>query len=153
MSPGRPFALLVTAVVLAVAASSCCGKMPVEPTEPPPVEPPGPTQPTSQDIAFSGTVPAYDVTSHSFTSNLDGTLNVTLSWANAAVDLDFYLTDGTCTGYPPLDCTILAKSVDEGTTTEQLTRALKVNERYLLWVDNLTLGTGQAYTISGAVRK
>ncbi len=101
---------------------------------------------------FSGTVPAYDIASHALAVTVSGTLTVDLAWTNGNVDLDFYLTASTCTGYPPADCAILARSVAETGTAEQLTRAVRTGENYLLWVDNLSVSTAAAYTITGTVR-
>ena len=135
-------------LAMCLSAWSCGGGGSSNPSTPTPT----PVPPT-QDVSFSGTVAAFGTASHSLAVTVpSGTLSATLTWADAAVDLDVYLTASSCAGYPPLDCTVLAKSVAESGVREQVTRAVKADERYLLWIDNLTQGKSADYTLAVSVR-
>ena len=81
----------------------------------------------------------------------DGTLSVTLRWGDSEVDLDLYLTASTCNGYPPTDCTILARSDRTQTSNECLTRAVRRGESLRVWVDNFDRTRSQGYTIELAL--
>jgi len=96
-------------------------------------------------------VPAYGLTSHPYTPARDGVLVATLTWTGNA-DLDLYLTRADCTGYPPDACAILAKSVEESGTREELSRAVQAGDRFTLWVDNLSPSTPAAYRLEATLR-
>ena len=143
----RRRALSLHVLVLGALCSAACGSSTVGPTDPTP----GP--PIRQDFNYSGTVAPYGIVSHGFTIKVvAATLSASLSWGEGAVDLDFYLTDGTCTGYPPADCSILARSTAETGVGEQVTRPVKSGETYILWVDNLHRTAGASYTITATAR-
>lgn len=148
----RRVAYALAAVWLIAAVACGGGGTASSPSSPSPSPTPTPPAPSTQPVNFSGTVPAYDIASHALAMTVNGTLTTDLAWTNGTVDLDFYLTDSTCAGYPPADCAILARSVAETGTAEQLTRAVRSGENYILWVDNLNIATAAAYTITGAVR-
>ena len=138
---------LLNLLVLGALCSAACAGSTASPTDPTP----GP--PIRQDFNYSGTVSPYGIASHGFTIKVvEGTLSAALSWGEGAVDLDFYLTDGTCTGYPPADCSILVRSTAETGVREQVTRLVKSGESYILWVDNLHRTAGASYTISATAK-
>ena len=134
-------------LVLGALCSAACAGSTASPTDPTP----GP--PIRQDFNYSGTVAPFGIASHGFIIKvIEGTLSATLSWGDGAVDLNFYLTDGTCTGYPPADCSILVRSTAETGVREQVTRLVKSGEKYILWVDNLPGTAGASYTISATAK-
>jgi hypothetical protein len=59
-----------------------------------------------------------------------------LTWTDPEADLDLYLTAASCNDYPPENCTILAASVRETGTSEEVTFTARAGERYRVWVDN-----------------
>lgn len=139
--------LLLHVLVLGALCSAACGGSTASPTDPTP----GP--PIRQDFNYSGTVAPSGIASHGFTIKVvEGTLSATLSWGEGAVDLNFYLTDGNCTGYPPANCSILAGSTAATGVREQVTRLVKSGEKYILWVDNLPGTGGASYTISATAK-
>jgi hypothetical protein len=73
-----------------------------------------------------------------FITPISGIATVTLIWGNSAVNLDLYLTDGTCTRYPPLFCTILASSSRSSGTFESLAYPVRQGTKYVTWVDNFS---------------
>lgn len=133
-------------LVLGALCSAACAST-ASPTDPTP----GP--PIRQDFNYSGTVAPSETASHGFTIKVvEGTLSAALSWNVGAADLNLYLTDGNCTGYPPANCSILAQSTAETGVREQITRLVKSGEKYILWVDNLPGPAGASYTISATAK-
>ena len=61
-----------------------------------------------------------------------------LIWSDPSVDLDLYVTSDSCNDYPPAACTILAMSVGEIGTSEQVTFSARSGVTYRVWVDNFT---------------
>ncbi len=118
-----------------------------------PGAPPPPTSPSPDGttVSFTGTVEAYGVASHDYAPDRDGLLNVVLTWTGSA-DLDLYLTTAECTGYPPDACAMLARSVEEEGTREQLSRAVRSGQRYKVWVDNLSPAVAAAYRLELTLR-
>jgi hypothetical protein len=76
-----------------------------------------------------------------------GGLWMYLLWADASADLDLYLTDSSCNGYPPLECTILAASVREAGTSERLSIGVGAGQNHRVWVDNWST-TPQPYWLT-----
>ena len=74
-------------------------------------------------------------------------MSVTITWNNPAVDLDLYLTDTSCNGYPPISCTILAASQLNSGTFEQVSLTVQAGQQFLAFVDNFT-DQAQTYTLS-----
>ena len=120
-------------------------------TDPAPRPGPGPGPGPGGTPTFTGQVPAYQTRSHDYTATAAGTLTVTVTWTVGA-DLDVYLTGPDCTGYPPDSCAILARSTLETGTTEELTRRVQQNDRFKVWVDNLSRSAGADYQGFAVVR-
>ena len=76
-----------------------------------------------------------------------GGLWMYLVWADPSADLDLYVTDSSCNGYPPLECTILAASVRETGTSERLSVGVRAGASYRVWVDNWAT-TAQPYWLT-----
>jgi hypothetical protein len=87
---------------------------------------------------YADTVAGDDIDMWELSTSGTGTggVWVYLLWADASADLDLYVTDGSCNGYPPLECTILAASVRETGTSERLSVGVRAGDRYRVWVDN-----------------
>jgi hypothetical protein len=130
---------------LAAAACGGGGGSPTGPT-PPPVD----TTPQTQ--AFTGTVDAYGISSHGLTPSRAGSLTATLTWTLGA-DLDVYVTAASCTGYPPDNCVLLARSASTSTTTlrEEVTLTVTASAPLLLWVDNFHPTASVSYTIATVI--
>lgn len=104
-----------------------------------------PDDPFEQTL--NGTVAAFDTNEHTFASPRTGQMTVELTWQDETIDLDLYLTDATCVGYPPNDCTILASSDATTGTTESLTFSVTNAVNYKIWVDNFDVDTPSPYTV------
>jgi len=101
----------------------------------------GGVEPACGPDDYAETVAAEDIDMWELTTTGSGAggLWVYLLWADASVDLDLYLTDGSCNGYPPFECTILAASArDPGSTSERLSIGVRAGDRYRVWVDNFS---------------
>jgi hypothetical protein len=98
---------------------------------------------------YADTVAADDIDMWELTTTGSGAggVWVYLLWADASADLDLYLTDSSCNGYPPLECTILAASVREAGTSERLSVGVRAGDRYRVWVDNWST-TPQPYWLT-----
>lgn len=136
-----PLALVAAAFLCSAACGT--GGSPTAPSPPP--------EASEQTVTLTGRVGVFDIVSDEVPVARDGTLTATLTWT-AAVDLDLYLTDVACSGYPPDACAILARSVEESGGREELTRAARAGERYKLWVDNLSRTEPADYTLIVVVR-
>jgi hypothetical protein len=117
---------------------------------PSPVPTPSPTPPPSSPFTqtITGTVGADDIEGdiyeegdwikiHAFVAPRDGTATITLTWANAGLNLDLLLT-GTACGYvyhQPCD-QYAASEAKRGTVVEQVTREMKAGETYRIWIAN-----------------
>lgn len=103
---------------------------------------------------ITGTVAALGINRHLITitgGSGTGTLGLGLAWSNPATDLDLYLTFTSCSGYPPLDCNILAASQRNSGTTESLSRAgVRAGDQFYAWVDNFS-NRSESYALSTAV--
>lgn len=111
----------------------------------------GGTTPTTPDggeatQTLTGTVAGYGTASHSVEAARAGTLSVTLTWSGAA-DLDLYLTPIDCTGYPPDECLIVARSTASTGNREQIEWAAAANERFKIWIDNFSPTTSASYSV------
>jgi hypothetical protein len=100
----------------------------------------GGVQPVCGGVSYSDTVPPFGVDKWDLTISGSGTraVGLYLTWSDSAADLDLYVTSTSCNGYPPESCTILAQSVSETGTSEQITFSARGGDRYLVWVDNWT---------------
>lgn len=89
---------------------------------------------------YTGTVSAegIDMWELKTTGTGAGGLWVYLLWADASADLDLYLTDSSCDGYPPFDCTILAASVRDEGTSERFSIGVRAGDRYRVWIDSFS---------------
>lgn len=134
----------VMAVVLTVACGGGGGGSASTPTTPTPT----PTPPATE--SFSGTVAAYAYTFHTFTPARAGVATVTLTWS-AGVDLDLYVTGPACTGYPPDQCVVVARSVATTGTEEKITITVQAGVVLRLWVDNFSPTTAAAYTLTTSI--
>ena len=129
--------LPILGIGLALLAAACGGK--------------APTAPSAPSTTINGTVAAYGTSSHDVEMATGGTVTITLTWT-ANVDLDLYLTDNQCSGYPPDRCFILAQSIQSAGRREEITWPVKQQERYKIWVDNFSPGLAADYTIEVVVR-
>ena len=84
------------------------------------------------------TVDALDIVAWDLTLSSSGSVGLYLIWSDPSVDLDLYLTSASCSDYPPASCTILAESVGEIGTSEQVTFSARAGEHYRVWVDNFS---------------
>jgi hypothetical protein len=94
----------------------------------------GPNQPYQQTI--TGSITPFGTTEHDFSAPRAGNLRLILTWANAAIDLDLYLTPSTCNTYPLGSCQMLGISDGVGVTVETIERQVNSGDRFKIWVDN-----------------
>ena len=106
---------------------------------------------TPERVTLSGTVPVFSTAVQPLTAGRSGTAMVGLSWADPSVDLDLYVTDKSCTAYPPLRCTILASSTSRTGSSETVMYPVTLGVQLQLWVDNLSLSSAQPYTIVSSI--
>lgn len=111
----------------------------------------GPNEPFQQTI--SGSVTAFGTTQHSFTASRSGTMRLVLTWANAAIDLDLYLTAGSCNAsYPLGSCSMLGISDGVVGTTETIERQVGSGEQFKIWVDNFHTTLGSNYSVQVTIQ-
>jgi uncharacterized protein YfaP (DUF2135 family) len=111
-----------------------------------------PTGVASQQT-IQGSVTAFGTTQHPFTTTRPGTLRVVLTWPNSAIDLDLYLTPGTCTAdYPLPTCTLLEVSESSVGTSEIIQRPVSSGEQFKIWVDNFHETLASNYTLEITIR-
>jgi hypothetical protein len=118
---------------LAAAITSCGGKSPTAPT------------PFTQTVA--GTVSSLGYTAHEINVSRSGVLTATLTWSSSAVDLDLYLTNGSCADVYLFSCPRLATSDRAAGTAETITRSVSRGEQFKVWVDNFSFGS-HSYTVN-----
>lgn len=92
--------------------------------------------PNTYQEVITGTVSVYGLTEHSLGVTRTGDMTLRLTWADASINLDLYLTGPACTGYPPEDCTLFAVSDAVGTTQESIKRTVSAGDQFKVWVDN-----------------
>lgn len=120
-------------------AAAGCGSSPIAPS------------PSTQN--FTGTVAAFDTARQTFSVPRAGTMTVTLSWSNVAVDLDLYLVPTSCTAlYPQSACGVLASSATANNTKETLTRNVASGENYAIIVDNLSASQGADFSLTVTIQ-
>lgn len=103
--------------------------------------------PTGTDGSrINGTVGVFGTSEHTISAGKTGEMAVTLTWANADIDLDLYLTAATCVGYPPITCDILDLS-DTGTNVEEVNLSVQSGQQYKVWVDNFDELRATSYQI------
>jgi len=109
----------------------------------------GGVQPVCAGKDIVDTLAPLDVSAWEMTIGGAGsrTVGVYLVWSDPAVDLDMYLTSASCNDYPPEYCTILAASVGETGTSEQILFTARAGERYHVWVDSWS-AQSQTYWLS-----
>lgn len=95
-----------------------------------------------------GSVSVFGTTEHSVTVPRSGNMTVRLNWTDANIDLDLYLTGPDCTGYPPVDCNVLAASDAIGTNEESVQRSVSASQQFKLWVDNFSETQASNYTLT-----
>jgi hypothetical protein len=111
--------------------------------------PSGPSGTPPYNQTVPGNVAAYGVNRHALTVPRSGNMTVRLTWQDGSVDLDLYLTASGCMElYPQSACNILANSTALAGTSEQVTRSVSGNDTLAVFVDNLDLNRGQAYTVT-----
>jgi hypothetical protein len=110
----------------------------------------GPEEPFEQTI--TGQVAAFATTSHTVTAPRGGTFRAVLTWQNAAVDLDLYLTDATCNEYPKGSCTIIAESDAISGTTETVQHTVTSGQQMKLWVDSFSTSLSASYSVAVSIR-
>lgn len=128
---------IITLLLAAVLASSCGGDS--NPTAPTP-------QPFTQTV--TGTVSVFGTTRHSLSIPRSGNLTLRLTWQDATVDLDLYLTAATCMELYAADCTVLLASDSSVGTSETITRTVTGGEQFQIWVDSLSEDRAQNYALS-----
>jgi hypothetical protein len=109
----------------------------------------GVVQPACGPTDQADTVAADGIDMWELTATGTGTggLWVYLLWVDASADLDLYLTDSSCNGYPPAECRVLAASVGDSGTSEWFSFGARAGDRYRVWVDNFSM-TPQPYWLS-----
>lgn len=137
----------VALVAVLLVSAACGGNAPTAPT---PSPTPTPT-PSPSAVTITGTVSAYAIASHEVNGPAGRTLAVTLTWTTG-VDLDLYLTDIECTGYPPDRCHVLARSTASTGQREEVTWPVTQAARFKVWVDNFSRTSSSAYSLEVAVR-
>jgi hypothetical protein len=103
---------------------------------------------------MNGTVSLYGSTYHPLSVPYTGTMYLTLSWNDPAIDLDLYLAGPGCTNVHPLDgCGYYAASDSSvGVVRETITRTVYAGESYTIWIDNLSLRRASTYNISLSIQ-
>ena len=121
------------AVVVALATGVFAG---CDGTEEYPSSPLDLDQTYTQEIL--GTVPINGHQAHPFVVVRSGTMTLLLNWVETNVNLNLYLTAGTCTDITSSTCQILASSLAGSGTNETIIRAVTANEQVQIWVDNVS---------------
>lgn len=129
--------------VTAALALSGCGASPTAPPTPAPGPPP-------VSETFTGTVAPYAIVFHTFAPARDGMATLTLRWSSAA-DIDLYVTEPSCTGYPPDRCLVLARSAASSGNEERVQVTVRAGASLRLWVDNFSPTDAVAYTLTAVV--
>ena len=98
----------------------------------------GGVQPVCGGVTYSDTVPAFGIDMWDLTITGGGTraLELALTWSDPSADLDLYLTSASCNAYPPEGCSMIAVSVRDAGTSEQIRFSANSGERYRVWIDN-----------------
>lgn len=112
-----------------------------------------PTSPTPVAQPFNqtqtGTVSAFGTVRHPLAIPRSGNMTLRLTWSDAAVDLDLYLSQAGCMQlYPLNNCGILAASDGSAGTQETILRTVSVGESFQIWIDNIHLTRPQNYTLT-----
>jgi hypothetical protein len=144
--------VLVVLLGLSSLTLAACGSrgssLPTTPSVP--AQPSTPVAPFTQQV--SGTVKADEDTVFAFTAPRDGTMTLTLTWADGSQDLDLSLTAAQCTDWLPSTCPLYA--ITDGATgmTEKIVRSVTAGEAFRIWVVSVLGTLDQAYTIDIDVR-
>ena len=108
-----------------------------------------PTGPSPYDQTVTGSVDIFGTNRHSLNIPRSGTMTLTLTWQDGAVDLDLYLVNTSCTIlYPKASCNIIQSSSASSGTSERISRSVSTGENFNLFVDNLNLSRSQSYSIA-----
>lgn len=99
-----------------------------------PVDPGTPFEQT-----LNGSIESGATTIHAFTAPRGGSMEAVLDWADSEIDLDLYLTDAACTGYPPDDCDMIDASTAGTGSQETVQSAVTSGQQLKLWVDSWSL--------------
>ena len=119
---------------------------------PGPAPAPGPSAPFTQ--TWTGTIGSGDTDwykFHDLTVPRDGAATITLSWANATVDLDLVVTNVGCTYPYSSSCQVFAISESLHNMPERVTKDMKNGENYRVWVTNFG-DVSQTYRIDVEIR-
>jgi hypothetical protein len=92
--------------------------------------------PNTYQEVITGTVSVYGTVQHPLTVSHSGNMTLRLTWSDASINLDLYLTGPACDGYPPVDCPLFAVSDAVGTTQESIQRTVSSGQEFKVWVDN-----------------
>jgi hypothetical protein len=139
MRAGR---MWISVVIVGVSLAACGGRSNVVgPSEPE-------TVPSAE--AFTDTVPSLAFTARDYTIFTSGSLDVTLTWANAGSDLDLYVTTDACASLND-PCAVLAKSESASGNRERIGVPVRSGERYRVWVVNYS-ARAETYTLEALVR-
>ena len=129
---------LICLLLLAVSVACGGGSNPASPSS---------SQPYNQTM--TGTVSNFGTTVHPVQIPRSGNMTLTLTWQDAAIDLDLYLAPSSCANlYPRINCSILAASNNGSGTSETIARTVSLGETFNLFVDNLHLTRSSTYTLT-----
>jgi hypothetical protein len=106
------------------------------------------SNPASPSVSYSvdGSVLATYYQSRAVNITKSGTLTLTLTWPSSAVNLDLYLSESSCRGYPPTSCTVLASSKSTTGTRESLSYNVTSGQTYIACVDSMSR-SDSSYTL------
>jgi hypothetical protein len=133
---------LIAAGSLTLCLAGCShnqtGPAPAAPSTgvtPPPPAPPSPQVTSLHGSVATGTMQSFDVS----LNDQQTSLTATLTWNDADVDLDLWLTDQACQRVS-LDCHIYGRStLPPGTGNKEMVQAsLSRSTTYRLWVQNFS---------------
>jgi hypothetical protein len=117
---------------------------------PTPAPPAGPfTQSWTGTVGYEGSAGWYKF--HDLAVPRDGAATLTLTWANAAVDLDLVVTNVGCTYPYSSSCQVHGISESLHNMPERVTRDMKAGETYRVWVSNFG-EMSQQYRIDVEIR-
>ena len=107
--------VVLTCGALISGLSACGGGGGSSPAGPTPSSAPNQTRTILATVPFE--IRAGGATFKSYDNPPSGSMDATLEWGNAAIQIDFYATDGRCPGFPDLQagrCTVLARAEGSG---------------------------------------
>jgi hypothetical protein len=132
----------LVALALTLTLTSACGGKgnPAAPTPPA-------VAPFNQTI--TGTVTNFGVVYHPLTISRAGNMTLRLTWPDATMDLDLYLTASGCVQiYGTTACTKIAGSNSASGASETIARSVSSGEAFTIFVDSLALSRSTTYTLT-----